>query len=122
MTIATDRPHTWADWRHPTRGLSFVAETDTHIQAADQFWPMTRLWLVERSYDDRNLVSFTYGTVDGERQLRKELSMALLQKRPTTAAIEADDDELSPVDDSDQERFAAEARKMQSKHDPDDEI
>ena len=84
---------------------------------------MTRLWLVERAYDDRNLVSFTYATPDGSQQLRKELSMTLLQRRgPMTAAIEADDDELGAVDESDRERFAAEAQKMQANHDPDDEI
>ena len=86
---------------------------------------MTRLWLVERSYDDRNLISFTYATVDGTRQLRKELSMTLLRRRsrPITAAIDVEDDEeLGAVDDSDRERFAAEASKMASEHDPDDEI
>jgi len=84
---------------------------------------MTRLWLVERSYDDRNLISFVYATVDGEYQLRKELSMTLLQQRgPQTAAIEADDDQLSTVDESDRKRFATEAQKMAAKHEPDDEI
>ena len=84
---------------------------------------MTRLWLVERSYDDRNLISFVYATVDGQYQLRKELSMTLLQQRgPRTAAIEADDDQLNPVDESDRERFATEAQKMAADHEPDDEI
>ncbi len=84
---------------------------------------MTRLWLVERSYDDRNLISFVYATVDGEYQLRKELSMTLLQRRgPQTAAIEVDESDLSTVDESDRERFATEATKMAAEHDPDDEI
>ncbi|MFW5978078.1 MAG: hypothetical protein ACOCP2_02435 [Halohasta sp.] len=84
---------------------------------------MTRLWLVERSYDDRNLISFTYTTVDGTQQLRKELSMTLLRRRgPMTAAIEVDPEELDAVDESDRERFAAEAEKMAAEHDPDDEI
>ncbi len=84
---------------------------------------MKQLWLVERSYDDRNLISFVYASVDGKHQLRKELSMTLLQQRgPQTAAIDVDDDAVSPVDDSDRERFAAEATKMAAKHDPDDEI
>lgn len=84
---------------------------------------MTRLWLVERSYDDRNLISFVYATVDGQYQLRKELSMTLLQQRgPQTAAIEVDDDELNAVDENDQERFATEAQKMAAEHEPDDEI
>ena len=84
---------------------------------------MTQLWLVERSYDDRNLISFVYATVDGQHQLRKELSMTLLRQRgPQTAAIEADESDLSAVDKSDQQRYATEARKMAAEHDPDDEI
>ncbi|MFW6320577.1 MAG: hypothetical protein ACOC0Z_01895 [Halohasta sp.] len=84
---------------------------------------MTRLWLVERSYDDRNLISFRYATVDGTQQLHKELSMTLLRRRgPMTAAIDADSEDLEPVDEGDRERFAAEAEKMASEHDPDDEI
>lgn len=84
---------------------------------------MRRLWLVERSYDDRNLISFVYATVDGDYQLRKELSMTLLQRRgPQTAAIEAEEDELNMVDEHDRERFATEAQKMAAKHEPDDEI
>ena len=83
---------------------------------------MTRLWLVERSYDDRNLISFVYATPDGQRQLRKELSMTLVQRRPTTAAIDAAAEELSAVDEADRERFATEAQKMAAKHDPADEI
>lgn len=85
---------------------------------------MTRLWLVERSYDDRNLVSFVYATPDGEKQHRKELSVALLRQRgdPMTAAVEIDPAELSDVDPADHERYATEATKMQSKHAPDDPI
>ena len=84
---------------------------------------MTRLWLVERSYDDRNLISFVYATTNGEYQLRKELSMTLLQQRgPQTAAIEADKSDLNEVDESDRERFATEAQKMAADHEPDDEI
>ncbi len=84
---------------------------------------MTQLWLVERSYDDRNLISFVYATVDGQHQLRKELSMTLLQRRgPQTAAIEANESELSTVDERNRERFATEAQKMAAEHEPDDQI
>ena len=85
---------------------------------------MTRLWLVERSYDDRNLISFTYATVDGTQQLRKELSMTLLRRRgrPITAAIDVDEEELDTVAETDREQFATEAQKMAAEHDPDDEI
>ncbi len=97
--------------------------TDTHNKLTAEYSDMTQLWLVERSYDDRNLISFVYATVDGQYQLRKELSMTLLQQRgPQTAAIEVDESELSTVDESDRERYATEAKKMAADHEPDDEI
>lgn len=85
---------------------------------------MTRLWLVERDYDDRNLISFVYATTDGDQQLRKELSVTLLRQRgrPVTAAIDVDDEELSPVDPDDRSRYRDAAQQMQASHDPDDEI
>lgn len=97
--------------------------TDTHNKLTAEYSDMTQLWLVERSYDDRNLISFVYATVDGQYQLRKELSMTLLQQRgPQTAAIEVDEDQVSTVDESDRERYATEAKKMAADHEPDDEI
>lgn len=91
---------------------------------ATQLASMTRLWLVERSYDDRNLVSFVYATPDGDKQLRKELSVTLLRQRgePMTAAVDVDSTELGDVDPADRERYATEATKMQSTHAPDDPI
>lgn len=85
---------------------------------------MPRLWLVERDYDDRNLISFVYATPDGERELRKELSVTLLRQRgePMTAAVDVDDEETSVVDPADRERYAAEATKMCEQHAPDDPI
>jgi len=85
---------------------------------------MARLWLVEREYDDRNLISFVYATTDGTQQLRKELSATLLQQRsePITAAIDADADDLAPVDPELQTRYATEAKSVAESHDPDDPI
>ena len=85
---------------------------------------MPQLWLVEREYDDRNLISFVYATTDGTHQLRKELSATLLQQRsePVTAAIEVDEDELAPVDPNQQERYATEAQSVAENNDPDDPI
>ena len=86
---------------------------------------MPRLWLVERSYDDRNLISFVYATTDGTQQLRKELSATLLKQRnePITAAIDIeDDDELSDVDPDEQERYAREAQSVAEEHEPDEPI
>ena len=85
---------------------------------------MPRLWLVEREYDDRNLISFVYATTDGTKQLRKELSATLLQQRsePITAAIEVDEDELAPVDPDQQERYASEAQSVAENNEPDEPI
>ena len=85
---------------------------------------MPRLWLVEREYDDRNLISFVYATTDGTKQLRKELSATLLQQRsePITAAIEVDEDELAPVDPDQQERYATEAKSVAENNEPDEPI
>jgi len=85
---------------------------------------MARLWLVEREYDDRNLISFVYATTDGTKQLRKELSATLLQQRsePITAAIEVDEDELAPVDPDQQERYATEAQSVAENNEPDEPI
>ena len=63
---------------------------------------MVRCWLVERSYDDRGLVTVVYATPDGERHLRKELSSRMLSRNPVTAATDADADRLEPVDDPDE--------------------
>ena len=85
---------------------------------------MPQLWLVEREYDDRNLISFVYATTDGTHQLRKELSATLLQQRsePVTAAIEVDEGELAPVDPDKQERYATEAQSVAENNEPDEPI
>ena len=84
-----------------------------------------RLWLVERSYDDRNLITLVYATPDGNRALRKEQAAAVMHQRETTvtAAVDADPNHLVPVDDpDDRERYAAEADRMADAHDPDDPV
>ena len=82
-----------------------------------------RCWLVERTFDDRNLVTLVYATPDGERYHRRELSGNALSRVDVTAARTVPADGLEPVDDPDQrERYAAEAEAMAADHDPDDEI
>jgi hypothetical protein len=83
-----------------------------------------RAWLVERSYDDRNLITLVYATPDGERALRKEIAATVLHQRGAriTAAIDADEAQLAAVDATDRERYATEAARMADRHDPDDEI
>jgi hypothetical protein len=84
-----------------------------------------QLWLVERSYDDRDLIVLIYATTDGAYELRKELAAAVMHQRrmTTTAAIEAPTENLEPVDDEAlRERYASEATKMSESHDPDEEV
>ena len=82
-----------------------------------------RAWLVERSYDDRNLITLVYATPDGTRALRKEQSATVMHQQGSrvTAAVDVAPDALSPVDD-DRERYAAEADRMREQHAPDDEV
>ena len=82
-----------------------------------------QLWLVEREYDTRQTVTLVYATPDGERQYRRQASVELLGREPTTAAVERDADDLDPVADAEtRNRYAAEAERMAERHDPDDEV
>lgn len=82
-----------------------------------------RLWLVERTYTDRDLVVLVYATPDGRRRRRKELASTMLERTTVTAAIEAETDELDAVDDeATRERYAAEVERVREDHDPDEPI
>jgi len=85
-----------------------------------------RVWLVERTYsdDEQNLIILTYATPDGERYFRKERALtSYTDQRVTTAAVDADPENLGTVEDADErERYAAEAQRMAAAHDPDDPI
>ncbi len=83
-----------------------------------------RCWLVERSFDDRNLVTIVYATPDGRRfQRRERSSVALRTGSPVTAATEVDVADLEAVDDPDRrERYATEADRMRATHAPDDPV
>ncbi|WP_265108465.1 hypothetical protein [Halosolutus halophilus] len=85
-----------------------------------------RVWLVERTYsdDEQNLIILTYATTDGDRYFRKERALtSFTDARETTAAVDADLDNLGTTDDPAlQEQYAAEARRMADAHEPDDVI
>jgi len=81
-----------------------------------------RLWLVDRSYDDKGLVRVVYATTDGERCRRFEWAAASLAKRDVTAAREADPGDLDAVDEDLRDRYREEARRMADRHDPDEEV
>lgn len=84
----------------------------------------TRLWLVERFYDDRNLVNLLYATTDGERVLRRQFSAESLRRRDDGVAASVTDDggNLQASDPEDRDRYAAEASRMADEHDPDDAV
>ncbi|WP_323192246.1 hypothetical protein [Halostella sp. PRR32] len=85
-----------------------------------------QVWLVERTYsdDEQNMIILTYATTDGERYFRKERALTSFgDVRETTAAVDADLDNLGSVNDPDlQEQYAVEAQRMADIHDPDDVI
>lgn len=82
-----------------------------------------RLWLVERTYTDKGLVSLVYATTDGERYLQKQRSMNMLNHVDVTAAVEADPDSLDAVEETEtREQYAGEATRMADEHDPDDAV
>jgi hypothetical protein len=84
-----------------------------------------RVWLVERTYsdDEQNIIILTYATPDGERYFRKERSLTSFSDvRDTTAAVDADPENLGTTDPDDREAYAAEAQRMAAEHDPDDVI
>jgi hypothetical protein len=82
-----------------------------------------RTWLVERSYDSRNLITLVYATPDGKRAQTRELSSSMLDRIPVTAARDVDPDDLASVDDeARRERYRTEAERVRENNDPDDEI
>lgn len=81
-------------------------------------------WLVEREYDQRNLVTLTYATPEGDRAYTRQAALEMLQRRDgVTAAVAADPADLSAVADAEtRDRYAAEAARMAAEHEPDDEV
>jgi len=83
-----------------------------------------QLWLVDRTYTDKGLVTLVYATTDGERRFRRQRSVnALRQSGGVTAAITADPDDLQPVEEPEtRERYAEEAARMAERHEPDEPV
>ncbi|WP_178915608.1 hypothetical protein [Natronomonas gomsonensis] len=82
-----------------------------------------RVWLVERTYTDRDLVVLIYATPDGTRKLRKELAPTMLQRTTVTAATDADPSNLEEIEDGETiDRYATEVERVRESHDTDDPI
>lgn len=84
-----------------------------------------RLWLVERTYDDRNLITLVYASPDGEQMLQKEIAATIMHQRGSaaTAAIDVEAERVDEVaDEETRARYATEAGRMAEKYDPGDEV
>jgi hypothetical protein len=82
-----------------------------------------RVWLVERGYNNRDLIVLKYATPEGDRLFRRELASQAVDVDTVTAAKDVSPDDLERVDESDlQERYADEASRMAAEHDPEDTI
>lgn len=80
-----------------------------------------RVWLVERGYNNRDLIILKYATPTGDRVFQKEVASQALGT--VTAAKDVSPDNLASVDKPDvQERYAAEVKRMKEKHAPADSV
>lgn len=84
---------------------------------------MVRVWLVERGYNNRDLIILKYATPDGERLFRRELSAQAIDVDTVTAAKDVSPENLEAVDNGDlRVRYGEEVERMADEHDPDDSI
>ncbi|MBX0296623.1 hypothetical protein [Haloarcula nitratireducens] len=82
-----------------------------------------RVWLVDRGYNNRDLIVLKYATPDGTRFFRRELAAQAMDLDSVTAAKNVSASDLENVDDSElRERYESEAKRMSAQHDPDDTI
>ena len=82
-----------------------------------------RCWLVERGYNNRDLIILTYATPGGDRIFKRELAAQVIDSMTVTAARDVDPTNLESVDDPEtRERYATEAERVANEHAPDDEI
>jgi hypothetical protein len=81
-----------------------------------------RVWLVERDYTDKGMLTLAYATTAGDRVWRRQLSPVALDGDGVRAARTVDTDDLSPAPERDRERYAAAARRVAARNAPDDRL
>lgn len=82
-----------------------------------------RVWLVERGYNNRDLIILKYATLEGDQVFRRELASQAIDMDTVTAAKDVSLENLETVDETEvQERYESEAKRMADIHDPDDPI
>jgi hypothetical protein len=80
-----------------------------------------RVWLVDRGYNNRDLIILQYATLEGDKIYRREVASQALG--PVTAAKDVSPDNFGAIDEPDlRERYAAEAMRMAKQHSPDDSV
>ena len=89
---------------------------------AEQGEAEVRVWLVERTYTDKGLVTLVYATPDGERAITRQRSEQLLARTEVTAATDVEPSSLEPVAAEEVARYAAEADRMRESHEPGDVV
>ncbi len=80
-----------------------------------------RVWLVERDYTDKGMVSVVYATPDGSRAWHRQLSANALPGG-VRAARTVDPERLTPVEGDERKRYANEAARVAARRDPDDRL
>jgi hypothetical protein len=82
-----------------------------------------RVWLVDRGYNNRDLIVLKYATPDGTRLFRRELAAQAIDLDSVTAAKDVSASDLENVDDLElRERYESEVERMIAQHDPDNTI
>ena len=82
-----------------------------------------RCWLVERDVGDEDVVTLVYATTDGERFFKRQLASNMLFTMDVTAGLAVPVEDLEPVrDEADRERYAREAQRVATAHDPADVV
>jgi len=100
-----------------------MTDDATDGDGSEEATDAVQCWLVERSFDQRNLVTLVYATPDGERYQQRELSAGALSQIDVTAAREIPADELEAVRDADtRARYADEVASVREQYEPDEEL
>ena len=83
-----------------------------------------RVWMVERGYTNRDLITLVYATPDGERAVHNERAAATMGGGSgVSAARDIDPDRLEPVAEEETiERYRQEAERTIENYDPDETI
>ena len=80
-----------------------------------------RVWLVEREYTDKGMVSLVYATPDGARAWRRQLSANALSGG-VRAARTVDPGRLTAVEGDERARYESEAARVAERNGPDDRL